>query len=101
MKRLENRVALVTGSSRGIGVSIARRFAEHGASVAVHGRESAALSTVAADIEKAGGRVIQVLGDITKFVEIEAMRHKIEEELGPIEILVVANGCGEECVPSR
>src|SRR5882757_10501468 len=46
MSSLEDRVALVTGSSRGIGASIARLFARQGAKVAVHGRDPAALAAV-------------------------------------------------------
>jgi 3-oxoacyl-[acyl-carrier protein] reductase len=89
---LKGRVALVTGSSRGIGAAIARLFAQCGASVAVHGRDTAALSAVRTEIERGGGRAIEVVGDVTKFGEIEAMRHRIEEELGPIEILVANAG---------
>ena len=50
----DNKVALVTGSSRGIGAAIARLFARQGARVAVHGRDTAALAAVQADIERAG-----------------------------------------------
>ncbi|HEX6630960.1 MAG TPA: SDR family NAD(P)-dependent oxidoreductase, partial [Gemmatimonadaceae bacterium] len=66
MKLLDGRVALVTGSSRGIGAAIARRFAREGAAVAVHGRDTTALSAVRADIERAGGRAIQVVADVTR-----------------------------------
>ena len=89
---LAGKVALVTGSSRGIGAAIARLFAQEGARVAVHGRDVAALSAVRADIERAGGRAIQVVADITQFAEIEAMRRDIEAELGPIDILVANAG---------
>ena len=89
---LAGKVALVTGSSRGIGAAIARLFAQEGARVAVHGRDVAALSAVRADIERAGGRAIQVVADITQFAEIEAMRRHIEAELGPIDILVTNAG---------
>jgi 3-oxoacyl-[acyl-carrier protein] reductase len=91
-------VALVTGSSRGIGAAIARHFAEHGAAVAVHGRDEAALSGVRAAIEQAGGRAIGVTGDVTRFADIEAMRRRIEEELGPVEFLV-ANAGGSHTPP--
>jgi 3-oxoacyl-[acyl-carrier protein] reductase len=92
MNALSNKVALVTGSSRGIGASIAKLFAAHGAKVAVHGRDEKALSAVHAEITRAGGRAIQVVGDVTKLAEIEAMRRRIEEELGPIDILVANAG---------
>ncbi|PYP46924.1 MAG: hypothetical protein DMD42_03500 [Gemmatimonadetes bacterium] len=92
MSVLQEKVALVTGSSRGIGAAIARVFAQAGATLAVHGRDLAALSAVRADIERAGGQVVQVAADVTKFAEIEAMRREIEGELGPIDILVANAG---------
>ena len=52
---LDGRVALVTGSSRGIEAAIVRRFAAEGAKVAVHGRDAAALAAVHAEIERSGG----------------------------------------------
>src|SRR5438105_1901262 len=66
MGALEGRVALVTGSSRGIGAAIARLFAREGAWVAVHRRDRPALRGVRADIEKAGGRAIEVVAEMTK-----------------------------------
>jgi 3-oxoacyl-[acyl-carrier protein] reductase len=98
MGSLTDKVALVTGSSRGIGAAIGRLFAAEGAKVALHGRDTKALSAVRADIERAGGRAIQVVADVTKFADIEAMRHQIEEELGPLDILV-ANAGGSFTMP--
>lgn len=92
MSSLRNKVALVTGSSRGIGAAIAKRFAQEGARVVVHGRDVAALSAVRADIEQAGGQAMQVTANITKFDEIEAMRQQIEQAWGPIDILVANAG---------
>jgi len=89
---LAGRVALVTGSSRGIGAAIARLFAQAGAQVALHGRDVAALSAVRADLERGRGHVIQVAADVTRYAEIEAMRRQIEGELGPIDILVANAG---------
>jgi 3-oxoacyl-[acyl-carrier protein] reductase len=95
---MKDKVALVTGSSRGIGAAIATLFARGGAKVAIHGRDKEALSTVHTGIERAGGRVIRVAGDVTKFADIEAMRRQIEQELGPIDILV-ANAGGSFTAP--
>jgi 3-oxoacyl-[acyl-carrier protein] reductase len=95
---LEGRVALVTGSSRGIGAAIAKGFALSGARVAVHGRDAAALAAVHAEIARAGGRSIQVAADVTRLAEVEAMRARVEQELGPIDILV-ANAGGNPVPP--
>ena len=95
---LEGKVALVTGSSRGIGAAIARLFAREGARVVVHGRDRAALSSVRSQIEQDGGKILDVTGDVTHFDDIEAMRERIEQELGPVEILV-ANAAGGRAMP--
>ncbi len=92
MTVLNDKVALVTGSSRGIGAAIARLFAQQGAKVVVHGRDTTALSTVHAEIERAGGKAMHIAADITKFAEIESMRSQIEHEFGPVDILVANAG---------
>ena len=98
MGRLKDKVALVTGSSRGIGAAIGALFAREGAKVALHGRDAEALSTVLADIMQAGGEAIDVTADVTKFADIEGMRRRIERELGPVDILV-ANAGGSFTIP--
>ena len=65
MDCLKNRVALVTGSSRGIGAAIAKLFAQEGAKVALHGRDAAVLSDVLAEVEWAGGLARPFIGDAT------------------------------------
>jgi 3-oxoacyl-[acyl-carrier protein] reductase len=95
---LEGKVALVTGSSRGIGAAIATHFAEHGAAVAVHGRDTTAVTAVADRIRQAGGRAMAVTADVTSYAEIEEMRHRIEAELGPVDVLV-ANAGGNQVPP--
>lgn len=95
---LSDRVALVTGSSRGIGTAIASRFAAAGAAIAVHGRDEAALSTVRSRIEDEGGRAIAVAADLTRADEVEAMVARVERELGPVDVLV-ANAGGSPVRP--
>ena len=99
MSELRGRVALVTGSSRGIGAAIAKRFSAAGALVAVHGREERALADVANAIKEAGGQAIVTTGDVTDFAAIEAVRAHVERELGPIDILV-ANAGGSFTPPA-
>jgi 3-oxoacyl-[acyl-carrier protein] reductase len=97
---LRNQVALITGSSRGIGAQIARTFADEGALVALVGRDENALAQVRHSIDAAGGRVITVTADVTRFDDIEAMRHTVDKELGPVDILVAnAGGSSSRPVP--
>jgi 3-oxoacyl-[acyl-carrier protein] reductase len=98
MKRLEGKVALITGSSRGIGAGIARCFALEGARVALHGRDEAALAEVQATIRDAGGVSVRVMADVTRFDDIERMRQDVERELGNVDILV-ANAGGSFTMP--
>src|SRR5215469_16626013 len=98
MRLLSGKVALVTGGSRGIGAAIARLFAQQGAKVAIHGRDTGALTAVKSEIDASGGTTIQVAVDVTRFAEIEAMRNQVELELGPIDVLV-ANAGGSFTMP--
>ena len=98
MNDLQGRVALVTGSSRGIGAAIARCFAAEGAAVIVHGRDPQAVAAIQEQIATAGGTVISVLADLTDFTQIKAIRATIENDLGPVEI-VVANAGGNPIPP--
>jgi 3-oxoacyl-[acyl-carrier protein] reductase len=92
MRDIDGKVALVTGSSRGIGAAIATLFASAGAKVAVHGRDATALESVRLAIEGAGGKAIQVAGDVTRADDVEAIRRDVEQRLGPIDILVANAG---------
>ena len=92
MAGLAGKVALVTGSSRGIGAAIARAFARESAHVVVHGRDTAALSVVVGEIEQAGGSVRPVIGDVTEAGDLDAIRADIERAFGPVDVLVVNAG---------
>lgn len=100
IRRLEGRVALVTGSSRGIGASIAKLFAKEGARVAVHGRDESALEKTRNEIEAEGGSVVAVSGDVTRSTDLEQMRAAIEGKFGAIDVLV-ANAGGNLTPPTE
>lgn len=86
---LTNRVALVTGASRGIGAAIALALAEAGADVVVNYRERAAdAQTVAAAITAVGRRAITVAADVSSGEPVSAMIRHVIAELGPPDILV-------------
>jgi 3-oxoacyl-[acyl-carrier protein] reductase len=89
---LSGMVAVITGSSRGIGAAIATRFASAGARVAVHGRDEAAAAAVHADIERLGGHAMHLTADVTSFAEIERLREAVENQLGSVDILVTNAG---------
>ena len=82
----------MTGSSRGIGAAIASALARERAKVVLHGRDRAALSSVHEKIQRAGGTAITVTGDVTRFSDLETIRKKVEQQLGPIDILVANAG---------
>jgi len=92
MSDLKDKVALITGSSRGIGAAIVRLFASRGAKVAIHGRDTNAIDAVYTDIERQGGIATKVVADVTKFDQIQAMRQQVERAFGPIDILVTSAG---------
>jgi 3-oxoacyl-[acyl-carrier protein] reductase len=93
-KSLENKVALVTGSSRGIGFAVARGLAGLGAKVALCARDPERLERAAAQLKGAGANVAAIPVDLRNTNEITPLVKKVEESLGAIEILVNNAGIG-------
>ncbi len=89
MSQLKDRVALVTGGSRGIGAAIALALAEAGAKVAVNYREqSGQAAAVVKTIRERGGRAEAFAADVSLGTAVQSMVREVEERLGPVDILV-------------
>lgn len=85
---LSGRVALVTGASRGIGETAARRLAQAGAAVALTARSGAAIQAIAGEINAAGGKAVAFTCDVADFAQVEATAAAVESELGRVDVLI-------------
>ncbi len=85
---LTGRVALVTGSSAGIGYALAKGLAGSGARVVLNGRDVDRLAAAAKSLEGIGPAVHQATFDVTDRAGVEAAVERIEREAGPIDILI-------------
>ena len=95
MRRLEHKVALVTGASRGIGRGIALRLAAEGAKVVVnyHSNQNAANAVVAA-IQAEGGTALAVQADIAQLTDIDTLFAQTISAFGKIDIVIANAGYG-------
>jgi 3-oxoacyl-[acyl-carrier protein] reductase len=99
MSKLANKVALVTGGSRGIGAAIAKRLAADGASVAItYAKDASAASSVVKAIEASGGKSLAIQADAANTEAIKAAVEKVVSTFGQIDILV--NNAGT-AIPKR
>ena len=85
---LANKIAIVTGASRGIGEAIARGMAEYGATVVLASRKQDALDAVAASIAADGGTAIPIACHTGSTSDIEALFARVKSELGRVDVLV-------------
>lgn len=96
MHKLEGKVAIVTGASKGIGAGIARQLAADGARLVVNYVSSrSGADKVVADIETAGGAAIAVAADVTKKEEVDALVKTAIEHFGRLDIVVNNSGIYE------
>jgi short-subunit dehydrogenase len=96
MRPLTDRVVLLTGASRGLGVDMARAFAAEGARLALAARSTDELEKVRAGLEETGGTAIAVPTDVNEIESLRALVRKTTDRLGPIDVLV--NNAGVEYV---
>lgn len=85
---LQDKVVLITGGSRGLGLVLAREFASRGARVAVCARNRAELSNVESDFRLGGNTLLALECDVTDRSQVEQMISTVERDLGPIDVLV-------------
>lgn len=95
-KLLEERAALITGASRGIGKGIALKFASEGAHVLLVGRKLAALEETAEEIRTKGGKADCLVADVTKADQVQQMVDQAVALCGRIDILVNNAGISKE-----
>jgi NAD(P)-dependent dehydrogenase (short-subunit alcohol dehydrogenase family) len=86
--KLSGKVAIVTGSTSGMGRGIAERFAREGAAVVVNGRDEGRGNEVVGFIRDAGGRAVFVRGDVSQFADTQALVDAAVETFGGLDIIV-------------
>jgi len=89
MKKLENKVAVITGGNSGIGLSTAVLFAEQGAKVVVTGRDQASIEKAVAQI---GHGATGLASDVSVLGNIDKLYRDVSDKLGKIDVLVINAG---------
>jgi NAD(P)-dependent dehydrogenase (short-subunit alcohol dehydrogenase family) len=98
-RKLEGRVALITGASRGIGRAIARGYAREGAAVSVTARTAAALESLVEEVRQGGGRAVAIPADLADAAAPARVVQQVLESFGTIDILVNNAGIGSSSSP--
>lgn len=88
MFSLKNRIAVITGASRGIGEAIAHAFAQNGAHCILVSRKIESLEGVVADIKKAGGSAQAIACNVGNIEQIDSLVSQIKEKFGKLDIIV-------------
>lgn len=89
MKKLENKVAVITGGNSGLGLAAAKLFAKNGAKVTITGRNEATLSAATKEI---GNGSIGLVSDLSDIANIEKTYKKVGDAFGKIDVLIVNAG---------
>jgi short-subunit dehydrogenase len=91
---MSKRVIAITGASAGIGHATAVRLARDGAAVAICARRKDRLDAAAADIERAGGFALSIVGDVTREADMRALVDRTVERFGSLDVMVCNAGFG-------
>src|SRR6202166_4037664 len=89
MKRLEGKVAVVTGGKSGIGLATAKRLQQEGARVAISGRSKKTLDEA---VKTIGNGVVAIQSDVAKLTDIDKLFAQVSQKLGKIDVLFVNAG---------
>ena len=92
MKKLEGKIAVITGGSSGIGFAAAQEFIDHGAKVIIFGRSQDSLNTAVA---KLGSNCYAVQGDVTKQKDLDHLYSEVNVKFGGIDVLFINVGQGK------
>ena len=88
LRDAENEIVVITGASAGVGRATARKFAKHGASVALLARGKDGLEAARKEVEELGGKALAIPVDVANADQVEAAATRIEAELGSIDIWI-------------
>ena len=92
MKKLDGKVAVVTGGNSGIGLATAREFKQQGAKVVITGRDQQTLDDAKQEL---GGDVLAVRSDTSRLADIDKLFAVVREKLGKIDVLFINAGVGK------
>src|SRR3954453_16125875 len=90
---LQGQVVLITGGSRGLGLSLAREFARRGCRIAICARDASELANAKQDLERRGAEVLTVECDVGEQAQVERMTARVLQHYGRVDVLV--NNAGE------
>jgi len=88
MRKLEGKIALITGANRGIGRGIAEAFAAEGAALALTARDAALLDETAEALKQSGADVLAVPADVTEEKQIQEVFYQVLDRFGKLDVLV-------------